>query len=157
MEGISSVDTDEILQALQEDIRNSKTFKVLNGECFIKNAYISDGIVSANYGVKMDLAHRGKLNVTGMLFCADRFNAHEAAQSTIENAVVSNMKVKTSLSDEMKQAIIDAVRESDMFTSLQTAIAAQEASILGLQQTMVDAVHDAIRNALKPGGLLYCR
>lgn len=55
------------------------------------------------------------------------------------------------LSDEMKQAIIDAVRESDLFTSLQAA------STSDLKQAVNDAVGDAIRNALKPGGLLYCR
>jgi hypothetical protein len=31
------------------------------------------------------------------------------------------VKMKTTLSDEMKQAIIDAVRESDLITSLQAA------------------------------------
>jgi predicted methyltransferase len=57
----------------------------------------------------------------------------------------------------MKQAIIDAVRESDLFTSLQANIDAQTASVAGLQQAMHEAVNDAIRNALKPGGLLYKR
>lgn len=90
-----------------------------------------------------------------VVFEADRFKVHEAAQSAIENAVVSNLKVKTSLSDEMKQAIIDAVRESDLFTSLQTAIAAQEASTSDLKQALNDAVGDAIRNAIKPGGALW--
>lgn len=86
-----------------------------------------------------------------VVFEADRFKVHEAAQSAIENAVVLSMKMKTSLSDEMKQAIIDAVRESDLFTSLQAA------STSDLKQAVNDAVGDAIRNALKPGGLLYCR
>jgi predicted methyltransferase len=36
-------------------------------------------------------------------------------------------------------------------------IDAQTASVVGLQQAMHDAVNDAIRNALKPGGLLYKR
>jgi predicted methyltransferase len=57
----------------------------------------------------------------------------------------------------MKQAIIDAVRESDLFASLQAKIDAQTASVVGLQQAMHEAVNDAIRNALKPGGLLYKR
>jgi hypothetical protein len=65
------------------------------------------------------------------------------------------MKMKTALSDEMKQAVIDAVRESDLFTSLQTAIAAQAASTVALQQAVNDVVGDAIRNALKPGGMIW--
>jgi len=107
----------------------------------------------------------GSVLVAGKLYSAgigistevDQRQVHEAAQSAIENAVVLSMKMKTSLSDEMKQAITDTVRESDLFTSLQTAIAAQEASTSDLKQALNDAVGDAIRNALKPGGLLYCR
>jgi len=166
IEGISSVNTDEILQALQEDIRSSKTFELLNGGRFIKDAHIGDGLVSANFSVKMDLNQCGKQHPAGMsigvegaqrqvVFEADRFKVHEAAQSAIENAVVLSMKMKTALSDEMKQAVIDAVRESDLFTSLQTAIAAQAASTVALQQAVNDVVGDAIRNALKPGGMIW--
>ncbi|WP_407224593.1 hypothetical protein [Enterobacter hormaechei] len=57
----------------------------------------------------------------------------------------------------MQELVLKAVRESDLFTSLQTAIAAQEASTSDLKQALNDAVGDAIRNALKPGGLLYKR
>ena len=59
------------------------------------------------------------------------------------------------LSDGMKQAVIDAVRESDLFTSLQAAIAAQAASTVNLQQAVNDAVGDAIRNSLRPGGPIW--
>ncbi|WP_368301788.1 hypothetical protein [Kluyvera sichuanensis] len=59
------------------------------------------------------------------------------------------------LTDEMKQAVIDAVRESDLFTSLQAAIAAQAASTVNLQQAVNDAVGDAIRNSLAPGGPIW--
>ena len=57
----------------------------------------------------------------------------------------------------MKHAIIDAVRESDLFASLLAKIDAQTASVVGLQQAMHEAVNDALLNALKPGGLLYKR
>ncbi|MFT4289687.1 DUF1983 domain-containing protein [Enterobacter sp.] len=86
----------------------------------------SGKLYSAGIGISIEGDQRK------VVFEADRFKVHEAAQSAIENAVVLSTKMKTSLSDEMEQAIIDAVRESDLFTSLQTAIAAQEASILGL-------------------------
>ncbi|EFN8837699.1 hypothetical protein D6914_09865 [Escherichia coli] len=67
----------------------------------------------------------------------------------IENAVVSSMKMKTALSDEMKQAVIDAVRESDLFTSLQAASASD------LQQAVDDAVGKALLNAMRPGGAIW--
>jgi hypothetical protein len=162
IEGISSVNTDEILQALQEDIRSSKTFELLNGGRFIKDAHIGDGLVSANFSVKMDLNQCGKQHPAGMsigvegaqrqvVFEADRFKVHEAAQSAIENAVVLSMKMKTALSDEMKQAVIDAVRESDLFTSFQAASASD------LQQAVDDVVGKALRNAVKPGGMIWSR
>ena len=84
-----------------------------------------------------------------MVFEADRLKVQETAQSIIGNAVA--MKMKTVLGDEMKQVIIDVVRESDLFTSIQTAITAQAASTSDLQQ----AVSDAIRNALRPGGAIW--
>ncbi|HFL4446053.1 TPA: hypothetical protein ACG31R_004919, partial [Escherichia coli] len=64
-------------------------------------------------------------------------------------------KVKFKLGDEMTQAVIDAVRESDLLTAIQVNIDAQTASLTGLKQAMHDAVNDAIRNALKPGGAIW--
>lgn len=112
-------------------------------------------------------------------FLADRYKVHEAAQSasnnekTTFNAGLSfggfpgeishdkanpadgNNATKTSLNDEMCEAIISAVRESDLFAALQAKIDAQTASVVGLQQAMHEAVNDALRNALKPGGILW--
>lgn len=205
IEGISSVNTDEILQALQEDIRSSKTFELLNGGRFIKDAHIGDGLVSANFSVKMDLNQCGKQHVAGMAACVegdqrkvvfetDRFKVNEAAQSASNNeetafngglafcgfpgaishdganpadgdkataepissiASATGIATKTRLTDEMQELVVKAVRESDLFTSLQTAIAAQAASTVALQQAVNDVVGDAIRNALKPGGMIW--
>ena len=83
-----------------------------------------------------------------VVFEAEHFKVNEAALSAIETAVEGCVKVKAVLSDEMKQAIIDAVRESYLLTSLWTA------STSGLQQVVNDAVGDAFRNALNPGGAL---
>lgn len=183
IEGVSSVDTEEIIEALDEEIRNSDAFKVLkdgcsfekngtliinNGEVFVTDAKIDDAVLSKSYSVKMNVAGKGKPHEAGMTlgvegehskveFLADRFKVHEAASSIIENAVATSAKTKIRLGDEMKQAVIDAVRESDLFASLQANIDAQTASVAGLQQAMHDAVNNAIRNALKPGGLLYKR
>ncbi len=180
---ISSVNTEEILQALGDEIHNSDAFKVLgggwscektgtliinNGQVFINDAKIGGGICSTNYSLKAGVDYGEKQHSAGMAigvegkqrkveFKADRFKVHEAASSIIKNAVATSAKTKIRLGDEMKQAVIDAVRESDLFASLQAGIDAQTASVAGLQQAMHDAVNDAIRNALKPGGLLYRR
>lgn len=114
-------------------------------------------------------------------FLADRYKVHEAAQSASNNEKTTfnvglsfggfpgaishdkanpadgNNATKTSLNDEMCEAIISAVRESDLFAALQAKIDAQTASVVGLQQAMHEAVNDALRNALKPGGLLFKR
>ncbi|EMM6851693.1 DUF1983 domain-containing protein [Enterobacter hormaechei] len=181
VEGVSSVDAGEIVGALDHEIRNSDAFKVLkdgwsfekngtliinNGQVFINDAKIGGGVLSTNYNVKLNINNVGKSHEAGMTlgvedgqsnveFMADRYTVHEAASSIIENAVATSAKTKIRLGDEMKQAVINAVRESDLFASLQAKIDAQTASVAGLQQAMHDAVNDALRNALKPGGILW--
>lgn len=181
LEGVSSVDAGEIVGALDHEIRNSDAFKVLkdgwsfekngtliinNGQVFVTDAKIGNGVLSTNYSVNLNINNNGKQYAAGMAigakdgqsnveFMADRYTVHEAASSIIRNAVVSATKVKFKLGDEMTQAVIDAVRESDLFAALQAKIDAQTASVAGLQQAMHDAVNDAIRNALKPGGILW--
>lgn len=208
IEGVSSVDAAEMVQALQDDIRSNAMFDALscdggispeemwdamehikrtrqtkafgkslaelspftmkNGQVFIKDAVIGNGIVSANYSVTLNVAGKGKPHAAGMavgvegdqskvVFEADRFKVHDAVQSIVGNAVATSAKTKIRLGDEMKQAVIDVVRESDLFASLQAKIDAQTASVVGLQQAMREAVNDALLNALKPGGLLYKR
>lgn len=168
IQGESSVDAGDIAQWLEDEIRNSETFKVFRGQSFINEAKIGNGIVSTNYNVKLNVVDKGKLHEAGMalgvegdqskvVFKADRFHVHEAAQSIIENAVATNAKTKIRLGDEMKQAVIDAVRESDLFATLRANVDAQTASIVGLQQAVHDAVNDALRNALKPGGAVWAR
>ncbi|EKS6381283.1 DUF1983 domain-containing protein [Enterobacter hormaechei] len=183
VEGVSSVDAGEIVEALDHEIRNSDAFKVLkdgwsfekngvliinNGQVFVTDAKIDDAVLSKSYSVKMNVAYKGKPHEAGMAlsvegdqskveFLADRYTVQEAASSIIENAVATSAKTKFRLGDEMKQAVIDAVRESDLLASLQANVDAQTASVAGLQQAMHDAVKDALRNALKPGGLLYKR
>lgn len=176
VEGVSSVDVGEIVEALDEEIRNSCALHGLKGGWFVDKsgqaythkALIGDGVLSTGYNVKLNINNDGKEHAAGMAvgvedgqskveFKADRFNVHEAASSIIGNAVVSAKKMKIKLGDEMTQAIIDAVRESELFTAIQVNIDAQTASLTSLQQAMHDAVNDAIRSALKPGGLLYKR
>lgn len=174
IEGVSSVDTEEIIEALDEEIRNSCALHGLKGgwfvdktgKAYIHEALIGNGTLSTNYSVKMNVDYGGKRYAAGMTigvedgqsnveFMADRYTVHEAVSSIIRNAVVTNAKMNIRLGDETKQAVIDAVRESDLFAALQAKIDAQTASVVGLQQAMHEAVNDALRNALKPGGILW--
>ncbi|EOZ7493637.1 hypothetical protein ABFP19_002528 [Enterobacter hormaechei] len=112
-------------------------------------------------------------------FLADRYKVHEAAQSASNNEKTTlnvglsfggfpgaishdkanpadgNNATKTSLSDDMREAVIDAIRESDVFKALQASQDAQASALVTTQQAIEQAASDAIRNALKPGGLLY--
>ncbi|MGM8450859.1 Fur-regulated protein [Enterobacter bugandensis] len=180
---LDTSDVQKTIDELDDKIRNSDAFKVLkdgwsfeksgvliinNGEVFVTDAKIDDAVLSKSHIVKLNAAGKGKPHEAGMTlgvegehskveFLADRFKVHEAASSIIENAVATSAKTKIRLGDEMKQAVIDAVRESDLFASLLAKIDAQTASVVGLQQAMHEAVNDALLNALKPGGLLYKR
>lgn len=199
------------LDEICEEILSSKAFeKLINGtpihcQVHITDTMIGDAAVSANYSVKMNVNHDGKLHFAGMAVCiegdqrkvvfeADRFKVNEAAQSASNNeetafngglafggfpgaishdganpadgnnataepissiASATGTATKTRLTDEMQELVLKAVRESDLFAALQAKIDAQTASVAGLQQAMHDAVNDAIRNALKPGGILW--
>ncbi|MCU2427331.1 DUF1983 domain-containing protein [Enterobacter hormaechei subsp. hoffmannii] len=184
------------LDEICEEIRSSKAFeKLINGtpihcQVHITDTMIGDAAVSANYIVKMNVNHGGKLHVAGMAVCiegdqrkvvfeADRFKVNEAAQSASNNEKTTlnvglsfggfpgaishdkanpadgNNATKTSLNDEMCEAVIDAIRESDVFKALQASQDAQASALVTTQQAIEQAASDAIRNALKPGGLLY--
>ncbi len=86
---------------------------------------------------------------------ADGNNATAEPISSIASA--TGTATKTRLTDEMQELVLKAVRESDLFTPLQAKIDAQTASVAGLQLAARDVVNDVLRNALKPGGLLYKR
>ncbi|MFH2164255.1 DUF1983 domain-containing protein, partial [Enterobacter hormaechei] len=213
IEGVSSVDTEEIIEALDEEIRNSCALHGLKGgwfvdktgKAYIHEALIGNGTLSTNYSVKMNVDYGGKRYAAGITlgveegkqqatFKADRFKVHEAAQSASNNeetafngglafggfpgaishdganpadgnnataepissiASATGTATKARLTDEMQELVLKSVRESDLFTSLQAKIDAQTASVVGLQQAMHEAVNDALRNALKPGGILW--
>lgn len=174
IEGISSADTDEILQALQYEIRSYGSLEGLKrgwsvdkaGLTYIHKALIGDGVLSQNYSVKMSINNDGKEHVAGMavtvedaqrkvVFKADRFKVQETAEPISSLAGSTGHAVAARLSDDMQELVLKAVRESDLFTSIQTAIDAQAASTVALQQAVNDVVGDAIRNALKPGGMIW--
>ena len=72
---------------------------------------------------------------------------------------VGSSDTKYRLSDDMREAVIDAVRNSEVFRSLVAQLnalsAERESDAVRLQRGIDQALSDTIRNALKPGGLLY--
>ncbi|MBE8918542.1 DUF1983 domain-containing protein [Enterobacter kobei] len=166
---ISLKDADGDVRARTGNIHSGEPFSIsMEGQVFVTDAKIGNGVLSTNYSVNLNINNNGKQYAAGMAigaedgqsnveFMADRYKVHDAVQSIVGNAVATNAKTKIRLGDEMTQAIIDAVRESELFTAIQVNIDAQTASLTSLQQAMHDAVNDAIRSALKPGGLLYKR
>lgn len=129
-------------------------------------AYGEDGSVRIRMGrinppVKTGVVHEAGMDVAvkdgkrQVEYKADRFGVIATAQSVIENARITAAKLKTRVSDNMCEAVIDAVRESDAFKALLASQEAQASAQITLQQTIEQAVTDAIRNAVQPGGLLY--
>ncbi|MEI9740423.1 DUF1983 domain-containing protein [Enterobacter kobei] len=164
---ISLNDADGAVRARLGTMNIAEPFSIsMDGQIFVTDAKIGDGVLSTTYSVNLNINNNGKEHAAGTAigvkdcqinveFMADRYTVHEAASSIIENAVATSAKTKIRLGDEMKQAVIDAVRESDLFASLKANIDAQTASVAGLQQAMHDVVNDALRNALKPGGAIW--
>jgi len=133
-------------------------------------AYNEDGSVRIRVGrinqpVDAGVVHEAGMGITGedgkrqVEFKADRFTVIGTALSTIKNeqARIHAAEVKTRLTDDMREAVIDAVRESDVFKALMVSQDAQDSAQVTMQLNINKAVTDAIRNAVRPGGLLYSR
>lgn len=138
-------------KADEKAMAESSPFVMKEGQVFIKDAVIGNGIVSTNYNAELNINNDGEEHAAGMSvgvedgqgkidFKADRFYVHKPALSIIENAVATNAKTKIRLGDEMTQAVIDAVRESDLFATLQANIDEQTASTIDLRQVVGKAV-----------------
>lgn len=112
---------------------------IKEGEVFINDALIGNGITTTNWSMKV---------------IADE-NGHRSADGV--GIAVNNEATKTRLSDDMREAVIDAIRESDVFRALQASQDAQASALVTAQRAIEQAATNAIRNALKPGGLLYSR
>ena len=88
-------------------------------------------------------------------FLAESFKVGDEPILRAEVRPIGDDEVKTRLSDDMREAVIDAIRESDLFKALQASLDAQASAQVTTQQAIEQAATDAIRNALKPGGLLF--
>lgn len=128
----------------------------------------SDEAAKAAWSIKGHTDDAGVVHVAGMdvavedgqkqvEFKADRFTVIGTALSAIKNeqACIHASEVKTRLSDDMREAVIDAIRDSDVFEALQVSQDALASAQVAMQQAIEQAATEAIRNALKPGGLLF--
>lgn len=104
---------------------------------------VAGKLYSAGVGISIEGDQRK------VVFEADRFKKHEAAEPISSIASVTGHAIKARLSDDMQELVLKAVRESDLFTSLQAASASD------LQQAVDDAVGKALLNAMRPGGAIW--
>lgn len=130
----------------------------------------SDESAKAAWSIKDHTDDAGVVHVGGMgvaaedgkrqfAFQAEKFELKNSGSVFLKNAVVTAAEFKIRLTDNMREAVIDAVRESYVFKALQASQDAQASALVTTQQAIEQAANDAIRNALKPGGLLHhcCR
>ena len=98
--------------------------------------------------------------------CADKFKGNSLPFGGFPGPNVISAKhavgssdTKYRLSDDMREAVIDAVRNSEVFRSLvaklNTLSTERESDAVRLQRGIDQAVTDIMRNALKPGGYFY--
>lgn len=133
--------------------RQEKADKKLVVETCLNEALIQPGSIQASHIYaghnfkpssderRMEAVAQAPEKVFGALDAKNTFK-HDAA-------------TKTRLTDDMREAVLDAVRESDLFKSINTTLNAQVSLTNRHQQGLHDAINDAIKNAVKPGGLLW--
>lgn len=123
------------IERVTEDKATGWAIAVNDGKVFIKDAVIGYCIVSANYNVKLNIHNDGKEHATGMAVGV------EGGQGKIEFKA-DRFKVNEAVSAIIKNAV---------------ATNAKMKIKLGdeMEQAVIDVVNDALRNALKPGGVLW--
>lgn len=126
-------------EAFSKAAKAVSPFTIKDGEMFINDAFIGNGITTADWSMKVNTNENGHRYAAGV------------------GIAVNNKATKIRLTEDMREAVIDAVRESDMFKALQASQDAQASALVTMQQTIEQTATDAIRNAMKPGGLLHSR
>lgn len=124
-------------EAFSKAAKKVSPFAIKDGEVFIEDAFIGNGITTANWSMKVNVDENGHRYAAGV------------------GIAVNNEANKIRLTDDMREAVIDAMRESDVFKALQASQDAQASALVTTQLAIEQAANDAIRNALKPGGQLF--
>lgn len=181
-EGVEYIKRYRLSKKLQKSMEDISPFVMKDGEVFIKDAYIQGGAiqsVSISDTKKSDHSSELKSKSDDCLMKSDdehdpvsfknaayRFQGDPLPFGGFPGPAVISAKqavdssdTKYRLSDDMREAVIDAVRNSEVFQSLVEQVNAQSAAhastALSLQMCIDRVVKDTISNALKPGGLLF--
>lgn len=129
----------------------------------------SGGFVTPqSYTIRMGVDENGRRYAGGMGIAvengkkqvklhAEKFEVNMSGTLHLKDAISTAAEFKIRLSDDMRDAVIDAVCESDVFKALQTSQDAWSSALVTMQQAIEQAATNAIRNALKPGGILHSR
>ncbi len=146
---------------LQADLSKSMAavspFVVDKGKVFINSAVIGDGVSTAIRGVKLNADESGTQHAAGMSVGVrpEQVAFHAAEDDGLKRARIADVvsRYLTGEYAEYQQEMAD-----ELIAVFDSCLASNENgrhSVDNLQQTMQQAATDAIRNALKPGGLLY--
>lgn len=158
IDAASSTDAQEIVEHVIQSIK-----------LVSQNPPPSGGYVTPqSYTIRMGVDENGRRYAGGMGITvengkkqvklhAEKFEVNMSGTLHLKDAIATAVELKTRLPDDMREAVIDAVRESDLFKALQASQDAQASSLVTMQQAIEQAATDAIRDAMKPGGLLYRR
>lgn len=169
----------EVMQVINKLTRAFEAFSVQVGKNFINDAYIQGSTIC---NAKIDTAivsgkPAGKSDDRLMKVAEEHdpvsfksaayrfqgdpppFGGFPGPNVISAKQAVDSSDTKYRLSDDMREAVIDAVRNSEVFQSLVVQLnalsAERESDAVRLQRGIDQAVTDIMRNALKPGGLLY--
>ena len=178
---VGSGELQTVMEGINKLARAFEAFSVQVGKNFINDAYIQDGtitnakigaaIVSGQLTSKSDdrLMKAGdEHDPVSFKNAAYRFQGDPLPFGNFPGANMNSAKnaagtsaTTCHLSDDMREAVLDAVRNSDLFQSLLEQVNAQSAAhastVISLQKGIEQALNDTIRNALQPGGLLFNR
>ncbi|WP_029591895.1 hypothetical protein [Franconibacter pulveris] len=146
------------LQAeLSKSMAAASPFAVDKGKVFINSAVIGDGVSTAITGVKLNADESGTQHAAGMSVGVRPEQAafHAAEDDGLKRARVADVvsRYLTGEYAEYQQEMVDELIA--VFDSFLASNENGRHSVDNLQQAMQQAATDAIRNALKPGGLLY--
>lgn len=132
-------------------------FAVDKGKVFINSAVIGDGVSTANWGVKVNADESGTQHAAGMSVGVrpEQVAFHAAEDDGLKRARIADVvsRYLTGEYAEYQQEMVDELIA--VFDSCLASNANGRHSVDNLQQKIQQAATDAIRNALKPGGLLF--
>ncbi|MDI7608817.1 hypothetical protein QLY40_10260 [Cronobacter sakazakii] len=146
------------LQAdLSKSMAAASPFAVDKGKVFINSAVIGDGVSPAIRGVKLNADESGTQHAAGMSVGVrpEQVAFHAAEDDGLKRARIADI-VSLYLTGEYAEYQQEMVDE--LIAVFDSCLASNENgrhSVDNLQQIMQQAATDAIRNALKPGGLLF--